>query len=440
MKRMKLLFTLAIPVFLSQSLQAQTSSRLIAEAHWLNNGVFFEQSDSSAYTYSATRGGDLTHTMKHDNSVNWRYNNVLGMYDYNTNSIQEFDSLNNIHSTTWLNWNSTTSLWVPTQRYIYSYKTTNNLMTSAVHQLWNSTASTWDNQFKDSFTYNTNNKLLFEQHMMWNFGSFTPYSDKTYYYDLSDNLLNVLEKEVFTGSPVYTHQHAYTYSSTFQMLTKTYSFSSTGTLVGFEPKTKITNTYDNVTGNRTYMQFDHWDNAVGMRKWVPDTLHIYTSFSGNQPQVERVQLYSNIGSGSFRDTLLYSYTYNSYNQLTAMVAKSWHPGVTWEYAFGDPKANYYYGPFTVVSSVKAVSNVGGDANIYPVPAQNTLHIDLNWDAPQTATIAIYDMQGRIALQWETPMAAQYKGGININTLAAGNYVVKINGKDGSIVKQIVVAN
>src|ERR1700733_3485514 len=98
MKRKMLLLTLAIPVILCQNAQAQTSSRLIAQAHWSSNGATYIPNDSTAYSYSSGRGGDLNHQLKYDYAENWQY---LGDTAYANNYyyLQTFDANNNLLST-----------------------------------------------------------------------------------------------------------------------------------------------------------------------------------------------------------------------------------------------------------------------------------------------------------------------------------------------------
>src|ERR1700722_11722379 len=101
MKRKMLLLTLAIPAILSQNLQAQNSSRLIAKSDWVNNGIIFTPLDSSSYSYSGGRGGDLTHKLKYDNATTWSYVDTSTGYENAQNYIQEFDAFNNITSITY---------------------------------------------------------------------------------------------------------------------------------------------------------------------------------------------------------------------------------------------------------------------------------------------------------------------------------------------------
>src|SRR4051812_9625465 len=125
MKRKFLLLTLALPVFLCANLQAQTS-RLAGIADYTSNGATLDVNDSTAYSYSNGRGGDLMHTLKYDVATNWVY---VGDTAYNNNFyyIQSFDSSNNLVSTITQYWDGTT--WVNWTNVVYSYNATNQVAT-----------------------------------------------------------------------------------------------------------------------------------------------------------------------------------------------------------------------------------------------------------------------------------------------------------------------
>ncbi len=91
--------------------------------------------------------------------------------------------------------------------------------------------------------------------------------------------------------------------------------------------------------------------------------------------------------------------------MTNFIGIAWNVVGLFEHASGDPMANYYYATYdTTAEAVKNVSNIGGDANIYPVPAQNMLHVDLNWDVLQKLLQYpfITHMGSKIVRQWNTP--------------------------------------
>ena len=93
MKRKMLLLTLAIPVILCNSARAQTASRLIAQSQYSSNGAIFTVDDSTAYTYSNGRGGDLNSQLKFDTATTWDYSGLIGGFNDSFNYIQTFDGI-----------------------------------------------------------------------------------------------------------------------------------------------------------------------------------------------------------------------------------------------------------------------------------------------------------------------------------------------------------
>lgn len=427
MNKMKLLLTLAIPVLLSQELQAQ-SSRLTAQANWTHNGAEFMRNDSSSYTYLSTaRGGDLNHTLKFDESVNWSF--VMGdTLNNNTRQLQEFDANNNITTRVTQTWDAVSGSWANQFKYIYTYGT-GNRKESMVTQHWDGT-SAWVTDSKNVYTYNVANQLTIDKYTVWDgVSSYVDVSEATYYYDASGNLINETDLSLMP-STVYTTKKDYTYNAANKMLTSTSAAWDGATWVNTE---MTTNTYD--TSNMlTSMLHQNWDGVA----FANDMLHLYSNFNASgSPMTEIVQTWNTSGSGSWDDLYNYSYTYNGNNQMATSVRQSMDISIGWTYTFGDTKANYYYGSFV---SVKNVSNNGGTANFFPVPAQNQLNIELNWNQAQTSTVILSDMQGRTLSTMSLPSATKFNATLPVGHLANGIYTVRINGAEGQIVKQIVVSH
>lgn len=431
MKRMKLLLTLALPVFLCQDIQAQTSSRMIAEAHWASNGAMFRPKDSTYYTFlSSARGGDLDHTMKFDNSTTWNY---LGDTAYKNAwyTQQEFDADNNI-VTSIVSMADTTS-WVPSTKTLYTY--TSGLMATKIMQVWTGTG--WMTVSKNVYAYYPNNKLQSDQYLLWDTMTlhYNANMQKNYFYDLAtNNLINETDVDLSSGAPVNTNQYAYIYVGT-DLLTKTYTKWNGSIWVN---NSLWTNTYD-TTDNKISQQYQTWNDTS--MAWVNVTLALYSNFTGKLPQTEVDKVWNPLSSGSWDYATQVTNTYNSYKQLTTSTSISYDISIPgWEYKLNDPMTRYYYGPYSNVSSVKNVVNNNGDANVYPVPAQGMLHVDIKWNEAQAATIAIYDMSGKVVRQWNAPYGTEYRSGVSVDGMAAGVYTIRISGTEGQIIKQMVVSH
>jgi hypothetical protein len=428
MKRKMLLLTLALPVILCQDLHAQTSSRLVASSDYSSNGASLNVNDSTSYTYySSSRGGDLTHTMKYDVKTSW---NFVGdtAFMYNMNYLQTFDGNNNILSTIAQVWGGTG--WVNSTNALYTYNSSNQLI-SIVYQTWTGGAA-WTNTAEDVYSYNTAGQLYLDQYNTWNTltSSFLPTSQKIYYYDGTGRLIQEVDQSYNSGSGLYnyTSQVLYTYS----LITNTTTYSSwSGS--AFVNTSMYTDTYDS-SGDLLTDLYQTFNGSA----WVNQVLHVYSGFTSTMPSVEIDQTWDTTGGGTWNNVIMYMYSYNGFGQMTSSVGESWNVGGFWEFAAGDPTSYYYYASYT--AAVKTVVANNGSANLYPVPAQNILHIDLNWNEAQSASIGMYDMTGREVSKMSVPFGAQFNGAISVNNLADGLYVIRIDGTQGQIVKQVVVAH
>lgn len=434
MKRLKLLFTLAIPVILMHDAQAQTSSRLVAKADWYNNGAIFLPLDSTAYSYTNPRGGDLMHTLKYNTAVSWKIMPSDTVYSNDSTIYQQFDGNNNIISKTNTVWNAATSSWENATKTLYFYDANNNVDTM-VSQIWGGT--NWVNVSRDIYSYTLGNRLFSVQNQVWNGTTmaFDANTQKTYYYNVGGNLVQEIEQvwNTSTSTYNYTNKYDYTYTSSNQLASTTYSVWGGG---GWVASYMYTYSYD-ASNNMIAELYQTYNTTTAA--WDNITLENYSSFVGGMPQLEIDQRWDTTGGGMWVNNLEKTYAYNSFNQLTNSVEESWNIAGFWEHANGDRAANYYYETYTGTSSVGNVA-ANGEANIFPVPAQNVLNISLNWNEAQAFTVAIYNMNGVVVRQWNVPATAQYNTSIPVNTLAAGNYVVKIAGTNGQIVKQVVVAH
>ncbi|MCW3121449.1 MAG: C-terminal target protein [Flavipsychrobacter sp.] len=433
MNKIKLLLTLALPVLLCQNAQAQTGSRLTAQADWTHDGAKFKRLDSTSFIFGAeARGGDMTHTHKFDEATMWQYV-ADSAYVNSMYTTQDFDANNNITTNTKQYWSGTS--WVLYARELYTYTTSNKIATM-IYQSWGGTV--WVPQYKDVYTYDTKGNMILDVYQIWNglTSKFDNYSQKTYTYDIVTNkLLNETDESLYTGSPVYTEQWVFTYTTDTQLLTTAYNYWSSG----WQPSTLRTNTYD-VAHNRVSELYQVYNSMTSA--WENITYNIYSSFVGkHMPRKQVMQSWNTSLGGSWENSMEYTYTYNSMDQMTSSTGMSWNVVGIFEFAAGDPMARYYYATHGGTTTVKNVTNDNGSANIYPVPASNMLHINLNWNVAQASTIAIYDMTGKMVTPlMNVPSATEYHTAISVNTLAAGTYIVKINGTEGQVVKQIVVAN
>ncbi len=438
-----LLFTLALPVVLLQDVQAQISSRLKSSAHWQSTGSAWNPIDSADYNYSNGRGGSLTNVgplsmdmvayyntpgLGYDNARNWMWAYPQDSLYKASSSFQTFDSHNNILSTTWED-----DMGAPTQNKLYFYDASNRLV-KTIDQNWG--GFSWVSHTQHLFSYNAAGQLALDSVQTWNnlTMAWDMSSLSTYFYDGAQNMISSVFDLWSGGVPNHQSRWDRTYSSTNQLLTSTYSsWTGSGWLEVFRY------THDYTSGGDPISLLEQYYNTV-TAVWDNYRLYIYSNYNAaHQPQTMTMQFWNSTGAGSWDNSMQYHYTYNSFNQVENVTGISWNAtSGLYQYASGDPMDNYRYELFntTGLNNVAAA----GEVNVYPVPAANTVNIDLNWKDAQAADITIVDAKGSVVKHWNVAASVRATNTINVSNFAAGVYFVKINSASQQIVKQIVVAH
>jgi hypothetical protein len=326
------------------------------------------------------------------------------------------------------NWDAVGMAWENEFKYIYTYTSSGKVATMVV-QHWDGT-SAWITDSKNVYTYNAANQLSYDQFQLWDgISAYVPNKQVTYYYDMAGNVVNETNNDFVASTPVFTSKVDYTYNTANKMLTSTHSDWNGA---GWDNTEMHTYTYD-TSNRRTSELHQNYDGTA----FVNDMMKLYSDFIGSNAGTEIDQIWDTAGAGSWNDTLKFAYTYNTLGQLTSATRQSYDISIGWTNVLGDTKANYYYGSFT---SVKDVAANGGTANLFPVPASNSVNVSIKWNEAQNSVIVITDMLGRPVVTRNLNAGAT-EATIPVSELAAGNYLVNINGANGaSVVKQIVIAH
>jgi uncharacterized repeat protein (TIGR03803 family) len=87
----------------------------------------------------------------------------------------------------------------------------------------------------------------------------------------------------------------------------------------------------------------------------------------------------------------------------------------------------------VTTSINEIAAASGGINVYPNPVSDNVIIE-NTTLAKDQTISVYNVQGQLLLQ--QPMLSS-KTTINVSALANGVYFVKVNTKNGVMVKKFV---
>ena len=416
--------------------------------------------DSAAYTYSGTRGGDLTHTLNYDQYSAYSYDNITGIYTGGSAQVQTFDVNNNIITNTTLN--SAASGGACTNIKDSNSYNTNNDQIAAIVMSYDTTTASWINFSEHIRTFDGSHNMLSDVYSTWLSGAWVNVSGDIYTYDAANNRLTDLQQTWSAGAWVNTYNNTFTYTATNKVAiaTRLYWIAATATWLNFSQTVYNYNTSDAIatqtnyyndattstwtlsdrntynydgTGNMTTVLTEGYEALDS--SWSPEYRTMYSSFTSGQPQQV---IYQNIDitGDTLVNTTKDSLTYNTYGQKTARYTTSWYLG-SWQTLEGETGDRYCYDDYT--TTVQNVSNTNCTTTVYPVPAKDMLHVSITWNEPQAFTIQIMDMSGRTVSQWQMPEAKSYDGNITISNLPPGNYILQMTGAYARSVKQIIVA-
>lgn len=411
-------------------------SRLKSFCVLKNNGAAYIPTDSAFLIYSNNRTGSvnlLTNTLsiKYDTGITSNYNTTTNSYVNGGIAAQTFDANNNILTSLSLQWNTSTSTYDNANKTIYTYDANNNML-SQISQSWNS--GQWVNSSEDMYTYDANNNMLTDTYQYWDITNsvWVIESKDIYTYTAANKVNNHIYQEWNSGTMQWDNstQLVNSYDANNNLL------SSVGQDWDAVNSVWTNNAQDVFTYDGSNDQLTDLNQTWNGTSWQNSNLTTYSSFVAQNPQNVVNQQWDDVNNVwvNKQEILL---TYNSFNQELTIFSQTWNVGGLWEATTNDMGYRFHYETYTL--SVNEVTNNGGNARIYPVPASDVLHISLTWDEPQAANIVIYDVQGRVMNQWKTPTGITYNNALSVGNLAEGTYFIKITGEKGEIIQKLVVA-
>jgi len=365
--------------------------------------------DSSVYTYSGGRGGDFEWPTGETFNKHWKPDTYKG-YSNNpvshTSTQKQTATINYNSFGDWLSyqaqqWVPATSSWRNTSRDTFMYDGLHNLITEEVRQ-WDTSSNSWVNYAQTNYTYTSANKIATEVDKRWS-----------------------------SGTWVGTFMYTYTYNSSSQV-TSQIQLSWSTSLGIWDTPYKDTFIY----AGANLVEARHYDFQPTTSLWVPWGRDSFYNFTGSRPQTSIDQSW-NSATSSWVNGGQTQFTYNSFYQSTSGYYAVWDPAsnsyrpIQGRYGY----RNYYE---TYVTAVNNITTENGTTNVYPVPAQNEINLDITWNESQPFTITVVDMLGNIASKTEVPACQHYTAKQSVIELEAGNYIINVEGAKGRIVRMITV--
>lgn len=446
----------------------------------INSSVLFVN-DSDVYTYSGINPGvekntgtptanTWNYSGKYDMLTRRRYDTATAHpphYFLRDQTTNHYNSSNLLDTALLQTYDTTAATFKNYSKTIYTFDGSNNIKTTLV-QYW--VASAWRDSTEHFYTYNSSNTMLTDTFKnLGNIASNTLRSTLSIYHynastiDTSTSLNWSTTSSSFTTTNNSSRTIYFLNTSSKPDSTVAYGWSTASST--WNPNNRIHYTYSGSTvsidstwslfgptwyistNNYTYsgsnMMSDTSKAFIGSG-FASTSLFVMTyNTSGNETGYEKYSLVS----GVWRDTALVTNTYDpTYGVLTSYMTQT-RIGGAWvmnrsSNGFGgfnyDVLNYYYYTPYNDPTGVANIIANNGTLKLYPVPANNMLNIDLSWDNAQSSVVAIYDMTGKLYMQWQADNTTNYKHTVYLTQLPSGNYIIKVRGENDQLTQPFVI--
>ncbi|MBS1771347.1 MAG: T9SS type A sorting domain-containing protein [Bacteroidetes bacterium] len=361
-----------------------------------------------------------THIYQQRTGGSWR-NNIKYLYDYNSASVYDTTSIQN--------WDTTANVWTEVRGYKYYY--TGSRLDSIV---WKKKAgSTWVVEARDKYTYSGSNLSV---HLLevWNdtMTHWDPWQQEIYTYTVTGAIKSYETNLLDFGTLTLQHSSRmeYVYTAGGNIDTLTYFYWNKLSLIwdGFE-KHYYTYTQHN---DKDLEMIDYWN--VGTSHWDSYKWLNYVY----DVNYNKTSLTEKVFNGSlYLNSTTQQWLYNGANLPVQYINYGWDDiSGTWKPTAGSMSKTIYYYEFPAGISKASPQSI----HVYPNPAEDIIHISLQWREALPFIITVHDMQGRLIYQKAEKGALIYNADVVLPGISNGNYMVRAtNGKE-EMTKLLVVAN
>jgi hypothetical protein len=465
---MKIIFQLLCFSLICTSVLGQSVYKpklvLAAYAHTTNNGVAYIPTDSgvlnydSGYSYNTT-----TATYQFDTNFIYTFNPVSG-YTRTILEVEKYDSNKNLLSDLTLRKDMLTAKWVDSFKYTYTYDNANNMLSitrqfidpilytwknvsthlytydavtndrlTDVYQTWVPASSVWQNVNIHSYTYDAKHSMLSDNYKFWDSARayfLTPGTITNYSYDAMERISGISFQSASAPTFLYKTNKAYLYI--YDAITSDLSIRITA----------IPSPFGGGGWQNTDSVLYTFDTAHNM---VSENLKYYFyndyTYDTSHNQISALtRTWQFTAPVHFAQRTRTKYTYNNDHQVTTYLYDTfedttgrWYPVYNYRYYYKAPPP-----PPVGPSGINTINNQPGSVKLYPSPANNMLNVDLNWQQEQGAVATIYDMQGKLYIQWQIETSLFSHSTIPVNQLPAGTYLLRISGHEQHLVEKFSV--
>lgn len=440
---MKLKYFLLSALLFPTLSHAQSPAALIGLTHSNYSGSTFVPVDSSWLSYSGGRASDVKTTKEFYPSLQMTPTGDAGTFNYDVWAMgtydtaqawnmtaqhtQVFDSANSnmLLSNTYSAPDS--SGWMDVSRVNYEYDSMGSL-TAQVMQSY--IAGNWENVTRLEYTYDPAHNITSITNMVWNGSTWDNNSRNVYYYNFLNKVTSSLVQAWNIGTMQWDNTEHYIYYSHDNNVTVDSVYYQEMVAMNW-----VTITKDMYANDGNNDAIAHWHYSGGILMWADSTV-----YDGMHNMTSQTHMVWDTTSMMLVNTKQYNWAYNAAGQPVTYLSASWDNSGLWIYNNTDMMTAYYYSVDTNLH-VAAIANSNiADMQLYPVPAQNVLNLNMTWNQPEAFTVTILDVQGRVLRQWAEPATASYTKTIPVMDLASGNYFISVKNSTTNAARQFSVVH
>ncbi len=447
-------FALLLAGFAANAQQYRMIAR--SNSNYSTNTNDFVKLDTAHYDWAAGRGGYnflsvYHHAVISDHMDSWKY--VINGLEKDERINRTFDQNNNVLSFEYEYWVANGAYWKKGTKTLYTYDAQNHI-TEQIGMQGDANNTTYENKARWVCTYDGAGNQLTSLYQLWTNNAWVDKNKLTYTYNATNGMTSKIQINWDGNSWLNSHKYTYTLNSAnLPTLEQHFDWNN-----GWKVDGQHNRTYDG-NNNKTEDIFQTYSNNA----WVNESKQTITYDNNNNDLVwtsqewvnnawknwgRTVDAYDNNGNeistnvqdwvnNAWKDDNKMVRDYNTDNLCTQYTRYYWD-GNAFVLTNASERSNYYYEEYFPTSI--AEQKLNADVRIFPVPASDVVNVSVNWKEQQSFTVSIWDMQGRVALQWSEAATTQYRRAIPVGHLAPGTYIVRINGEKGQTAQKITVAH
>lgn len=401
---------------------AANYSRIIGAVHYRHNGTAMVPMDSTTYSYSHGRGGQLSREDMDDNfvmfdeSYSYSWQASTGTYRNWVRRSQIFNIAGKASKYNCQKWNINTGTWVDSSRFSYTYNNDFTLLEKTTFDIFS--GGIWAPHVTYQNYHDPSGNLIRMKSTVFimNFS-----------YDANNNLISRIDTQA-NITPFYWYGRQkldFQYNSANQFVSYTVLNPSNGLWVN---KDRFEYTYNG--SNIAEIKHYSWNGA----EWEVKGRQVMSYDTNNNLAKDEWQ-YWDVVTASYKSGWRKVWTYNMHNQPISYYSETFEPSTgNWAAAADDFLYRYYYQSY-IPASVDPLDGTSA-LRLYPQPANNLINVELPAQAGNTS-VSILDAQGRTVKYQQ--VEATGKIAIDVSGLVNGVYFLRTHNKQGALSRQFIIS-